>query len=313
MAHYPSPDPLKSASSPVGESAMQPDDLQSPVVVAKFESSLTELAARFVSQRGGGLSPEASADLALEIVLNEIVEQACLTTRATGAAIVLKRGSEMVCRATSGDTTPELGSRFDSTKGLSGLCLETSHAQRSDDAQTDIRADIDACRWLGVRSVMVLPLLRDAEVVGLFEVFSSRPSAFGDRDEHTLEALSRRALKNLDLAAGPLPELVEVPEIAYSFPNDSEADSESGPQLGQLTFEPSSAEDKSEPPPRRSFDFVRSRPGMCSIARDAGRSALGSAQCRTESNPGTRTSSEGSIGCTSECAGPERAAGWSSG
>ena len=56
------------------------------------ESDLGELAALFAAHSGGGLSAEVSTDLALEIVLNEIVEQACLATGATGAAIALVSG-----------------------------------------------------------------------------------------------------------------------------------------------------------------------------------------------------------------------------
>src|SRR5258708_6157343 len=192
MAHHPVPDHLKPDSPTTGESETLPCDVPAPAAEAKFDSNLTDLAARFVTQSGGCLSPEISAELALEIVLNEIVEQACLATRATGAAIVLRKEGEMVCRASSGETAPALGVRFDIASGLSGLCIETSQVQRCDDAQTDLRADVEACRRLVGRFVTVLPLLRDAEVVGLFEIFSSRPSAFGDRDEHTLEALSRR-------------------------------------------------------------------------------------------------------------------------
>jgi hypothetical protein len=55
------------------------------------------------------MSPELSAGLALDVVLNEIVEQACAVTSATGAAIILERDGEMVCRASSGVTAPELG------------------------------------------------------------------------------------------------------------------------------------------------------------------------------------------------------------
>ena len=168
------------------------------------ESDLGDLAAMFAAHGGGNFSLEVSAQLALEIVLNEIVEQACLTTGATGAAIVLVREGEMVCRATSGANAPGLGAPLGSESGLTAECIRTQRVQRCDDAQADPRADAEASRRLGVRSVMILPLLRESELAGVLEVFSSRPGAFGDRDELTLEALADRILKNLERASEPL-------------------------------------------------------------------------------------------------------------
>src|SRR5580658_2301709 len=176
-----------------------------------FESDLAELAAKFAAHGGESFPADLSAELALEIVLNEIVEQACLATGATGAAVVMERDGEMVCRASSGPTAPELGARQDVASGLSGECIRTGQTQRCDDAETDPRADATASRRLGVRSAMVLPLIdgnQGNRVVGLFEVFSPRAWAFGDRDERTLEALSVRVLRNLERAAGPLESLV---------------------------------------------------------------------------------------------------------
>src|SRR4030081_4122885 len=109
MAHRPVSDRLKSASPATGESGTQAGDLAGSATVARTPSNLTELAASFATKNGGALSPELSADLALEIVLNEIADQACLATGATGAAIMLRVKSEMVCRASSGNTAPPLG------------------------------------------------------------------------------------------------------------------------------------------------------------------------------------------------------------
>ena len=180
---------------------------------AKFETDLADLATRFSAQSGGGLSPELSADLALEIVLNEIVEQACLATGATGSAIVLERDGEMVCRASSGSTAPELGSRLDTSSGLSGECFKTRRTQWCDDTMSDQRADAKASERLGVRSVVVMPLLRGDTILGVIELFSSQAYAFGVRDERTLEVLADRTLNNLDCAARPL-ELQRAPEPA---------------------------------------------------------------------------------------------------
>ena len=168
------------------------------------ESDLGELAALFATHGGDGLSAEVSAELALEVVLNEIVEQACLSTGATGAAIVLLRDGEMVCRASSGANVPQSGARLGSESGLTAECIKTREVQRCDDAQADPRADAEASRSLGVRSVMIFPLLRKGELAGLLEIFSPQPGAFGDRDEPTLEALAQRILKNLERASEPL-------------------------------------------------------------------------------------------------------------
>ncbi len=216
------PDPLPPIPDATGVLRARSED-------AGFEADFADLAARFAAQSGGGLSPELSADLALEIVLNEVVEQACLATGATGAAVVLQRGGEMVCRATSGPTAPDLGARLDTASGLSGECIKTQRTQRCDDILVDARVDVGSSQRLGVRSVMVMPLLRGAELAGVFEVFSSLPNAFGERDERTLEVLAGRILTNLERAAQPLParnepqrvsEAVQemIPEMPESFP-----------------------------------------------------------------------------------------------
>src|ERR1700687_1109790 len=74
---------------------------------------------------------------------------------------------------------------------------------------------------------MVMPLLRETELVGLFELFSPLPQAFGERDERTLEALAGRILNNLERAAQPPPPLLQnepfaVPEIQQIIPENPE-------------------------------------------------------------------------------------------
>ena len=55
-----------------------------------------------LAANGGG---DLSSDLALDILLNAIVDQARLATGASGAAIALVKDGEMVCRATAGPRT----------------------------------------------------------------------------------------------------------------------------------------------------------------------------------------------------------------
>lgn len=173
--------------------------------------------AKTLAAHGGG---DASFDLALDLVLNEVVEQARLQTRATGAAIALTRAGEMVCRATTGADAPDLGVRLETKSGLSGACLQTGKLQQCWDTETDARVDAEACRRLGVRSILILPLGDGPEPFGVLEVFSSRPNAFGDHDVNALQVLAGRVVANkkeieeavaTHSTADELPALTHVP------------------------------------------------------------------------------------------------------
>jgi TonB family protein len=226
------PDPpmpaAESGKTPAAESAST-NSAPAPDASPSIKSDLTALAARFAAHGGGSFSAEFAADLAFDIVLNEIVERASLATGATGATIFLARDGEMVCRACGGSTAPQLGSRLEKGPSISQECLRTSRIQRCDDAQADPRADVEASRSLGVRSMLVLPLLRKQEVVGLIEVFSTGAAAFGERDERTLEALGERILHNMhnmEDAAQPSPVSPETPPTPLSFPSFSQVNTE---------------------------------------------------------------------------------------
>jgi len=256
------PESSKRYPSAAGVLREPPDD-------SKFETDLADLAARFSAQSGGGLPPELSADLALEIVLNEIVEQACLATGATGAAVVLERDGEMICRASSGPTAPDLGSRLDTSSGLSGECCKTRRTQCCDDVLSDPRVDIEASGRLGVRSVVVMPLLRGADLVGVIELFSARPYAFGVRDERTLEVLADRTLNNLEHAAHPL-DLFRDSE-APSMAVDDQPEEARPLDLSALQSSSAEAAEPEVPPklavdiPRRRLDTTRNLLGVFAL------------------------------------------------
>jgi len=181
----------------LGESASQEAELK--VQRLPSDSEVRALTSALAAGGGGASSKE----LALDLVLNQIVEQACLATGATGAAIALTRDEEMVCRATTGKNAPDLGVRLDNA-GFSAECLRVGTLQRCDDTETDPRVDAMACRLLGVRSILVIPLWYWGEFMGIFEIFSPRPSAFGERDEQTLQALAYRIVRHTKQATGPL-------------------------------------------------------------------------------------------------------------
>jgi TonB family protein len=237
MAHHPISEPEPSTPEPSAGKLPVTFVEAGAEAALPLESDVAELAAKFAAHGAGKVSAETSAELALEVVLNEIVEQACLATGATGAAVLFERNGEMVCRATCGTNAPELGTRLDSESGLTSECVRTQQVQNCDDAQADPRVNVEASHQLGTRSVMVFPLLRSGNIAGVLEVFSSRPAAFGERDERTLEALAKRILKNVERTADSLSlAAVQNSPASHILPIpgtesvDSRAESETTPQ-----------------------------------------------------------------------------------
>ena len=139
---------------------------------------------------GGAESAGFPVDANLEPAISLIAERAQALTGASGAAIALRKGDEMVCRARAGRTAPDLGVRLQSDSGISADCVRTGQVVLCHDAQYDPHVDMAACQRLGVRSILAAPLRHFRRTLGVFEVFSSAPHAFAERDVATMQLLS---------------------------------------------------------------------------------------------------------------------------
>ena len=149
------------------------------------------------NSNGNRVLEETELDSALQL----LVERAQYITGATGTALALPRGEEMVCRASAGSSAPAIGARLQVRSGLTGESISRRQLLRCDNAENDPRVNLEACRALGIASIVVLPLLRrNGEVRGLFELFSDHPYAFEERDLIALERMADLTLTALDLA-----------------------------------------------------------------------------------------------------------------
>lgn len=128
----------------------------------------------------------------LDAALQLLADRAQYITGATGAAIALRRDgrNDMLCRASAGSNAPQLGALLSAEFGLSGESVRTRRLLRCDDAERDSRVNREVCRQLGIASVLVMPVVNDDEVLGVFELFSGKAHAFGDRDLSAVQRLS---------------------------------------------------------------------------------------------------------------------------
>ncbi len=162
-----------------------------------------------------GLSPE----LALDLALHELVVAATTLTHASAAAVALARGNEMVCRATTGEHAPDLGIPIHTRTGLSGACVRSRRAQYCRDTESDERVDPDVSHLLGIRSILVVPILERDVAIGILEAFSSDPSAFSDADEMHLQEFAFDCLRLRQLSV----ELTQPPPHQPEEPGSVES------------------------------------------------------------------------------------------
>ncbi len=199
MAHSPisRPDPF----DPGGPNSVRENSGADEASESGTAQSLSQWVSALAACGGGSLA----ADLALDLVLNDIGERARTASNATAAAIALARNGEIVCRATTGENAPGLGVPLNTQSGLSAACLQTRKWQLCEDTELDGRVDPELCRRLGVQSILVFPILNKQELLGIIEIFSSRPRAFSSREVGTLDALAREVVESVDRAAAVQP------------------------------------------------------------------------------------------------------------
>jgi len=214
------------ASAANAESLEAPSgDLQNSVARQNYTDLLS--AASAVQKEAESLGPDLEAVLAL------VASRSRSLLRASGAAVALEEGSEgtdtMICRASAGPSAPPVGANLHVGSGFSGECVRSGKLLRCDDTETDDRVDRQSCRALGIRSIIAAPLRvgEKEKIVGLLELFSAQPGAFGENDSAVLQRLA----ETLEGAVNRSPRVHEnsappPPPSPNSFP----------PALGSVLF-----------------------------------------------------------------------------
>lgn len=126
----------------------------------------------------------------IEPAIGVITERAQALTGATGAAIALRSGTEVICRARAGRTAPDVGIRLQTDSGISAECLRSGEIVLCNDAEDDPQVDLASCRRLGVRSILAAPLRHFHITLGIFEVLSASPKAFTQQHASTMQLLA---------------------------------------------------------------------------------------------------------------------------
>ena len=99
-------------------------------------------------------------------------------TGADGACIEILDGEEVVCIAAAGAAVDFLGLRLNADESITGECFRTREIMMCSDSETDSHAHREACRLVGARSLILVPLLDGDDMRGVLLIWSASPGDF---------------------------------------------------------------------------------------------------------------------------------------
>ena len=125
-------------------------------------------------------------DQQISALLATTVERIRSAMSASGVVIAVSDQGGACCLASSGEA-PVVGSRLQSDSAFTRECFETGEVVLCEDAENDSRILPSVVESLRLRSAVAVPIHMQGTVVGVIEVFFSRPSDISPPDVDVLQ------------------------------------------------------------------------------------------------------------------------------
>ncbi len=138
----------------------------------------------------------------LEAAMSRVVGLAVQLSPATGAAIWLFTGDEFVYRAGTEGAAQDKRLKLEVLSKLAAMCGRNGHSPLEVGPASDSGPAYDAIHYPGsIKSLLVAPIYRDRDIAGTLAVFSTKFSAFAERDATSARLLSGLLTHSLRKAA----------------------------------------------------------------------------------------------------------------
>jgi hypothetical protein len=167
--------------------------------------SFQSLLANAFSVQQSGMSPESLAaiieiqrivskdDINADSAMNLIAERATKVAGASGIAIALLAGNQLVHCAGVGSASKLLGSQLAAVLATAGQNHPRREILRVEDARTDSRIEADICRQFEAQALLMVPIYRDGAMMGVFEVLFNQPHNFREPEVRTYQLMATLA------------------------------------------------------------------------------------------------------------------------
>ena len=148
------------------------------------------------------IAAAAAGTLELDDILHAALDRLRGVVAFTGGSIALVDGDELVISAAVGPFVDEaIGQRLSRGTGRSWRVVESLEPALILDFHASDAAPAGAAARAGMRSWLAVPIPRRGEGIGILEVDSTRPGAFGDEDVALLQSVAAALAGPIDLAA----------------------------------------------------------------------------------------------------------------
>ncbi len=131
-------------------------------------------------------------ELDVDGAMHHIVESARNVANATGVAIGLLKGDQLIYRAGSGSTASYVGRQVNASLTVAADTNKSREILRVEDAQTDTRIEAAICRQFGARSLLILAIYHGRAVAGVLEVLFSEAHVFQDGEVRTYQLMAQQ-------------------------------------------------------------------------------------------------------------------------
>ncbi|MDT7570695.1 MAG: diguanylate cyclase [Actinomycetota bacterium] len=142
----------------------------------------------------------STADHDADAVMSTVAREAMVLVGSDAACVELLDGDEVVCTAGVGAAIEWVGLRLPADDSITGECFRTGKVLTCTDSEADSRVARDACRAVGARSLIVVPLTHAEEVKGVLIAWSATAGSFSDYQVQLLSLLANTSGAALDRA-----------------------------------------------------------------------------------------------------------------
>jgi signal transduction histidine kinase len=118
----------------------------------------------------------------LQTIMEAIVGERSVMPQSNGIVVELRDGDQLYYAAASGTSAQMVGLRLPLNGSLSGLSMLSGEPQHCRDSEIDERVNVEACRRVGLRSMIVVPIPHLGQTVGVLKYHSDRIDAYDEED-----------------------------------------------------------------------------------------------------------------------------------